>query len=212
MSTVCINSHHNHLICIMMEIFRKTPNNDFIPESGVLVHSAFHRPKGGVGQNSGVMSRRHRDLRRLKTWFHSSTQGFGQRLRHLRSLTAANWVSFDFNISYSSYWGYSLINTLKLKRLYVNICRDTTVWSSAWWRREPRTGWCSVCNGGWQRGRSGRRSWNGRVVEAQASGLHIRWRQRLHGHAVWQDEARARHVLLDRWEQPHGRVARRQDA
>ena len=35
--------------------------------------------------------------------------------RHLGSLTAANWVSFDFNVSYSSCWGYSLINTLKLK-------------------------------------------------------------------------------------------------
>jgi len=36
--------------------------------------------------------------------------------RHLRSLTTANWVSFDFNVSYSSSWGYPLINTLKLKR------------------------------------------------------------------------------------------------
>ena len=36
--------------------------------------------------------------------------------RHLGSLTAANWVSFDFNVSYSSCWGYSLINTLKLKK------------------------------------------------------------------------------------------------
>ena len=35
--------------------------------------------------------------------------------RHLGSLTAANCVSFDFNVSYSSCWGYSLINTLKLK-------------------------------------------------------------------------------------------------
>ena len=35
--------------------------------------------------------------------------------RHLGSLTAANWVSFDFNVSYSSWWGYSLINTFKLK-------------------------------------------------------------------------------------------------
>ena len=32
------------------------------------------------------------------------------------SLTAANWVSFDLNVSYSSCWGYSLINTLKLKK------------------------------------------------------------------------------------------------
>jgi len=36
--------------------------------------------------------------------------------RHLGSLTAANWVSFDFNVAYSSCWGYSLINTLKLKK------------------------------------------------------------------------------------------------
>jgi len=36
--------------------------------------------------------------------------------RHLRSLTAANWVSFDFKVSFSSCWGYSLINTLKLKK------------------------------------------------------------------------------------------------
>ena len=42
--------------------------------------------------------------------------------RHLGSLTAANWVSFDFNVSYFSCWGYSLINTLKLKnkRLRLN--------------------------------------------------------------------------------------------
>jgi len=36
--------------------------------------------------------------------------------RHLGSLKAANWVSFDFYVSYSSCWGYSLINTLKLKK------------------------------------------------------------------------------------------------
>ena len=36
--------------------------------------------------------------------------------RHLGSSTAANWVSFDLNISCSSCWGYSLINTLKLKK------------------------------------------------------------------------------------------------
>ena len=35
---------------------------------------------------------------------------------HLGSLTAANWVSFDFNVSYSSCWGYSLINTFKFKK------------------------------------------------------------------------------------------------
>ena len=33
--------------------------------------------------------------------------------RHLGSSTAANWVSFDLNVSCSSCWGYSLINTLK---------------------------------------------------------------------------------------------------
>ena len=32
------------------------------------------------------------------------------------SSTAANWVSFDLNVSCSSCWGYSLINTLKLKK------------------------------------------------------------------------------------------------
>jgi len=32
--------------------------------------------------------------------------------RNLGSLTAANWVSFNFNVSYSSCRGYSLINTL----------------------------------------------------------------------------------------------------
>jgi len=37
--------------------------------------------------------------------------------RHLGSLKAANWVSFDFNVSYFSCWGYSLINTLKLKKI-----------------------------------------------------------------------------------------------
>jgi len=36
--------------------------------------------------------------------------------RHLGSSTAANWVSFDLNVSCSSCWGYSLINTLKLKK------------------------------------------------------------------------------------------------
>jgi len=36
--------------------------------------------------------------------------------RHLWSLTAANWVSFDFNVSYSSCSGYSLINTLKKRK------------------------------------------------------------------------------------------------
>ena len=35
------------------------------------------------------------------------------------SLTHANWVSFDFNVSYSSCGGYSLIKTLKLKKIVV---------------------------------------------------------------------------------------------
>jgi len=39
-----------------------------------------------------------------------------QSTRHLGSLTAANWVSFDFNVAYSSRWGYSLIKTLKFKK------------------------------------------------------------------------------------------------
>ena len=42
--------------------------------------------------------------------------------RHLGSSTAANWVSFDLNVSCSSCWGYSLINTLKLKKKLSN-CR-----------------------------------------------------------------------------------------
>jgi len=36
--------------------------------------------------------------------------------RHLGSLTAANRVFLDFNVAYSTCWGYSLINTLKLKK------------------------------------------------------------------------------------------------
>ena len=38
---------------------------------------------------------------------------FYLRQWHLGSLTAANWVSFDLNVFYSSCWGYSIINTLK---------------------------------------------------------------------------------------------------
>ena len=40
---------------------------------------------------------------------------------HLGSLTAANWVSFDFNVSYSSCWNYSLINTLKLQKKHYTV-------------------------------------------------------------------------------------------
>jgi len=47
--------------------------------------------------------------------------------------TAANWVSFDFNVSYSHCWGYSLINTLKLK---VNDDKsfqfDFSIWKVFW--------------------------------------------------------------------------------
>jgi hypothetical protein len=38
---------------------------------------------------------------------------------HLGSSTSANWVSFDLNVSCSSCWGYSLINTLKYKKKYL---------------------------------------------------------------------------------------------
>jgi len=48
----------------------------------------------------------------LKNWRARSIPFW--RSRHLGSLTAANWVSFDFNVSYSSCRGYSLINTLRL--------------------------------------------------------------------------------------------------
>ena len=47
------------------------------------------------------------------------------QIRHLGSLTAANWVSFDFNVAYSSRWGYSLIKTLKLKKILL----QETTWS-----------------------------------------------------------------------------------
>jgi len=40
---------------------------------------------------------------------------------HLGSSTAANWVSFDLNVSCSSCWGYSLVNTLKLKKKKKNL-------------------------------------------------------------------------------------------
>jgi len=42
---------------------------------------------------------------------------------HLGSLTAANWVSFDFNVAYSSRWGYSLINTFKFKKKIWRSCQ-----------------------------------------------------------------------------------------
>jgi len=46
---------------------------------------------------------------------HLPPVSFLLKFRHLGSSTAANWVSFDLNVSCSSCWGYSLINTLKLK-------------------------------------------------------------------------------------------------
>jgi len=55
--------------------------------------------------------------------------GFFLVARHLGSLTAANWVSFDFNFSYSSCWGYSLINTFKLKS-----CKRKQSAGSGWLR------------------------------------------------------------------------------
>ena len=51
----------------------------------------------------------------LAVWWHNK-QKIKSQIRHLGSFTAANWVSFDFNVSYFSCWGYSLINTLKLKK------------------------------------------------------------------------------------------------
>ena len=36
-----------------------------------------------------------------------------------RSRIQDSWVSFDFNVAYSSRCGYSLINTLKLKKKFV---------------------------------------------------------------------------------------------
>ena len=51
------------------------------------------------------------------------------------SSTAANWVSFDFNVSYSSCWGYSLINTLKLKKKIPSPCTISTH------HFEPERGW-----------------------------------------------------------------------
>ena len=43
---------------------------------------------------------------------------------NLRKSTAANWVSFDLNVSCSSCWGYSLINTLKLRKSLTEIPRN----------------------------------------------------------------------------------------
>jgi len=45
----------------------------------------------------------------------------------LGSLTAANWVSFDFNVSYSSRWGYSLIKKKRLQEYRSIRARNLTV-------------------------------------------------------------------------------------
>jgi len=40
--------------------------------------------------------------------------------------------TFDFNVSYSSCWGYSLINTLKLNKIHKVRIFDGWPWSEAW--------------------------------------------------------------------------------
>ena len=77
-------------------------------------------------------------------------------------LTAANWVSFDFNVSYSSCWGYSLINTLKLKTKIAGTVRS------------PDTGWflqkmanCDVRSAIWGVSRQG--------VDLQLVSAHVRY-------------------------------------
>ena len=62
--------------------------------------------------------------------------------RHLGSLTAANWVSFDFNVSYSSCWGYSLINTFKLKKKRMEPDRP-------WWTQTMQLLGASMVDQGW---------------------------------------------------------------
>ena len=47
--------------------------------------------------------------------------------RRLGSSTVANWVSFDFNVAYSSCRGFSLINTLKLKKKSPSSCFSNRV-------------------------------------------------------------------------------------
>jgi len=50
-------------------------------------------------------------------WAHKKSGNFERlKVTHLGSLTAANWVSVDYNVFYSSCWGYSLINTFKVKK------------------------------------------------------------------------------------------------
>ena len=57
--------------------------------------------------------------------FLSAHNFFLNSSRYLGRLTAANWVSFDFNVSYSSCWGYSLINTLKKRRKKESVSSKT---------------------------------------------------------------------------------------
>ena len=58
---------------------------------------------------------------------------------NLGSSTAAYWVSFDLNVSCSSCWGYSLINTLKLKKklndiiLHIEFLNDIIMFSKIVW-------------------------------------------------------------------------------
>ena len=63
-------------------------------------------------------------------WTHTSIT----QIWHLGSLTAANWVSFDFNVCYSSCWGYSLINTLKLKKHKYRHAREKIAHRDGWTR------------------------------------------------------------------------------
>ena len=70
--------------------------------------------KGMRGRNNDNSNTSHQSWN-IKYLFFSSS------IWHLGSLTAANWVSFDFNVSYSSCWGYSLMNTLKLKKNWLHV-------------------------------------------------------------------------------------------
>ena len=70
----------------------------------------------------------------------------GLTVWHLGSLTGANWVSFDFNVSYSSCWGYSLINTSKFKKKWrhnnkkKNRSRQSNSKETCRWRHGSQTG------------------------------------------------------------------------
>jgi len=77
--------------------------------------------------------------------------------RHLGSLTDANWLSFDFDVSCSSCWGYSLINTLKFKkksgdRSHSSGFRWSFKWEPlrgsnlyfVWWVISRNRSWCNM--------------------------------------------------------------------